>query len=386
MVVLMVLLWGSGAVRRAIARPARRERWVDEKSLVENLTVRGAMVHGEVKRNGTKVKLGSYDSGDALKGQLTKFWTYNCQHLQWGKLEEWGKLFGGDSFVSMQGTMRTYDAAKRERSLQQLRVGTHDIWEARVSKKKLGAQPEGVMVMAPKGMSSLAKGAYAPSEKGLEGRGLAVRFAQGQYDVMVMSLYCHVGSKEAAKIRMTEKLWNWARMVKSKLPGRTQLIIGVDANGHVGSTRRATRAVGGRYEEEEEWGRREGDEYPYIGAEGAEEENKNGELMREFLEFADMVAVNTTNAATAGWTWSSADGEVRTRVDYVLVDRKLYERGGEVQRSGALHAQLRASVEKQVHDHVPVAWGCQLRSWVNRRGNEKGTRVDPAREIGRAHV
>ena len=83
------------------------------------------------------------------------------------------------------------------------------IWESRVRHRPgAGAQPEGVLVMAPRGMEDCVKSVMVATGKGLEGRGIAVHFVQKAYDVLVVSLYCHVGNKEVEKQKYTEKLWN----------------------------------------------------------------------------------------------------------------------------------------------------------------------------------
>ena len=41
-------------------------------------------------------------------------------------------------------------------------------------------------------MEKIAKTMMTPKQRELEGRGLAVRFSSVAYDIVVMSLYCHV--------------------------------------------------------------------------------------------------------------------------------------------------------------------------------------------------
>ena len=60
-------------------------------------------------------------------------------------------------FVLMQGTSRTYDPDKRERGLQQWCTESHDVVEARVTKKPRGPQPDGVLWMGPRGVSKIIK-------------------------------------------------------------------------------------------------------------------------------------------------------------------------------------------------------------------------------------
>ena len=118
--------------------------------------------------------------------------------------------------------------------------------------------------MAPIGMRRIQKEVWTPTDKSLEGRGLAVRFSDGDFDLMVVSLYCLVNTKDKAKLKITEKLWNWVRQLRTELRGRTRMIIGVDANGHVGSVREWTRDV-----EDRRGGPDVGD-YVHIGGGGVE--------------------------------------------------------------------------------------------------------------------
>ena len=61
-----------------------------------------------------------------------------------------------------------------------------------------------------------------------------------------------------------------------------------------------------------------------VGTEGAARENKNGELLREFCERTDMVAINTwwSKGGATYFTAREIGGLIRKyyhRVDYVLI-------------------------------------------------------------------
>ena len=176
----------------------------------------------------------------------------------------------------------------------------------------------------------------------------------------MFSLYCHVCSLDGERRKETERLWQWVGQVRERLPERTKIVIGTDANGHVGSHRRQEVDEVGYVEE---GGCREGDEYVHIGGQGAEKENYNGTLMREFLEHHDMVAVNTWDSASSGWTWKSSDQKVKHRVDYVLVDRGWMEEGGQAIADYGRHRRLRDAVGRHYYDHVPVGWKCKVQPW-----------------------
>ena len=114
------------------------------------------------------------------------------------------------------------------------------MFETRVTKKPRGYQPEGCAVLAPRGMSRIVKGVYTPTHRDLEGRGLAVRFSRGLFDLVVVSMYCRLGDRDPQNRIKTERLWNWLRRVREQLPNRTVMIVGVDAHGHGGDVREWT--------------------------------------------------------------------------------------------------------------------------------------------------
>ena len=234
----------------------------------------------------------------------TTFWSYSRQSASEARFRTQGAEFRR-AFVAMQGTARTYRGEEGERTTQLWSTEEHDVFEVRVQKKARGYQPEGCAVLAPKGMKSITKKVMTPSDKVLEGRGIAVRFSRGLFDLTIVSVYCPSGDRDPGNRKRTEKLWAWVRRVREVLPARTMMLVGVDANGHVGSVREWTAR---------EWeipgDERQADDYYLVGPYGAEEENHNGTLMREFLEMEDMIAVNTTRPGASGKTWYGGNGGV----------------------------------------------------------------------------
>ena len=97
------------------------------------------------------------------------------------------------------------------------------------------------------------------------------------------------------------------------------------------------------------------EEYFFVGAHGAEKENHNGTLMREFLEHENMVAVSTRVPNASGKTWFGGNGGA-TRVDYILVDQAMTCGVWEVWLSREIHRRLRTLVGLEVIDHVPIGW------------------------------
>ena len=88
------------------------------------------------------------------------------------RIRTWSFEFRNSS-VMMQGTQRTYDPHLGEKSLTHWETDHHDIIEARVQKKKgLGSQPEGVLIMVPKGMLKIARRGSTPTNQEYEGKPL----------------------------------------------------------------------------------------------------------------------------------------------------------------------------------------------------------------------
>ena len=87
---------------------------------------------------------------------------------------------------------------------------------------------------------------------------------------------------------------------------------------------------------------------PAIGSSGADKENSNGELFREFLDSWDLFLPSTTGVHQGQhWTWTSPHGQ-RFRIDFLAVPRGLQQLVGESYVLPDLdHTQIR-------DDHLPV--------------------------------
>ena len=154
---------------------------------------------------------------------------------------------------------------------------------------------------------------------------------------------------EIQRIIKCEKLWNWLVLVKSKLPPRTRLILGVDANGHVGSVRESTA----EHDPREEINPSSGEDYPHVGPHGVEQENYNGTLLREAAERLDLVAINTFDPTACGKTWYGGKGGA-TRVDYILMDRTSVRADDKIFLGHEMHRRLRTLASLGITDHVPL--------------------------------
>ena len=67
------------------------------------------------------------------------------------------------------------------------------------------------------------------------------------------------------------------------------------------------------------------EDYVHVGAGGAEQENANGALFREFLERSNLVAANTHGPySKSGPTYVDSREGVRTRRDYIGVTANMF--------------------------------------------------------------
>ena len=208
--------------------------------------------------------------------------------------------------------------------------------------------------MAPKGMGNIVKQVMVPTDKSLEGRALAVWYSRRSFQLCVVSIYCPVGDRDRANSNRTEKLWQWAALIREKMPARVTMLVGTDANGHVGSIR--TRTTENPYRDL--MGVQDDQDYIHIGAFGSEQENQSGTYLKEFLEKSEMAAVNTRDWRSAGKTWFGGNGR-SSRVDYILVDVSKIQPGDRCIRSPEMHRRLRTLVDREVNDHVPLCWQFQ---------------------------
>ena len=138
---------------------------------------------------------------------------------------------------------------------------------------------------------------------------------------------------------------------------RTTMIIGIDANGHVGDIRYWTSPATSPDEIERN------EEYRPVGPEGAEVENENGCIMREFLEEERMVAVNTWDRQAAGHTWTGGR-KAKQRVDYILIDIDKFTTDVKSYRGVREQKNLRARAGLYVTDHIPVGVSMKIAPWT----------------------
>ena len=184
-----------------------------------------------------------------------------------------------------------------------------------------------------------------PTARRLQGRGglIRVKLPDGR-DYAFITIYARVEEPGDSEDEVNNALWEWAESELRELPTRCTPVIFTDANGHTGKGHDTTSSSHG------------------IGPEGAEKENKNGKLLREFCERTDMVAINTWWPRGGGATYFTAreiDGRLRkysSRIDYVLIPK------GEMNRIRDCRVLKREGLQLQnthralcyLIDHVPV--------------------------------
>ncbi len=256
----------------------------------------------------------------------------------------------------MQGTQETYSPNRGEKPLQRSSTNNYDIWESKALRRKgqkgqFFSPPEGVEIWAPKGLSAILKKVFIPEDQELQGRGMIIYFERGPFSYAFGTIYSPVCVFGFKNLQLDRKLWNWVQRIKAELPTRTPLIIGTDANGHVGN---APMDVISRDDNVEN--------LKPIGNHCPERENAHGAVLREFLEAADMVATNTHVASEAGHTWTGGR-TTKHRVDYILMDRSLFVNGGHLKKDHTMHGKLRHSVGKLEGDHIPIRWTFTPQPW-----------------------
>ena len=247
----MYLMLAMHMIAIVQANPRRHLHELSVKAVGDVCRVRGGVGRFDLRRTQHDIVKAQLEDQEMLKAdgfnmggiyrERQTCWSYNCQMANMSRLRQWSEELT-KCFVLLQGTSRTFDQTKGERSLSQWQTDDHDIVEAKVAKKlkARGPQPEGVLFMGPKGVMKLCRKIMVPNDPELQGRAIAVWIARGPFDICFVSMYCPLGDRDVQNQKRTEKLWNWMRMIKTIVPPRTMTIIGVDANGHVRSVRERT--------------------------------------------------------------------------------------------------------------------------------------------------
>ena len=124
--------------------------------------------------------------------------------------------------------------------------------------------------------------------------------------------------------------WKQLGETVSRLPRRTTVIMGIDANGHVG--RDGTGSVGGA---------------------GSERWTENGHSLHTFAERCQLTVLNTMpNCSNPGWTWRRSDGKGQGRIDYLLTSSN---RTNMISSNTGAVSWVELESEGSPTDHRPVA-------------------------------
>ena len=146
--------------------------------------------------------------------------------------------------------------------------------------------------------SSLIKGARVTKMNWMTHRILAIRIKSVFLDVTLVTAYAYTESTVQKK---KKEFWEKINSEMRRLPKRTNRILGIDANGHVGR-----------------------DPGPGLGTKGMEMWTFNGLQLQDLVTESSMTALNTMDTcANAGPTWFRRDQKGQGRIDYLVVDTKM---------------------------------------------------------------
>ena len=76
-------------------------------------------------------------------------------------------------------------------------------------------------------MQRLVKRVMVPTSKDLEGRGLAVWYSRGLFDLCIISVYCPLAGRNPENKQRIQRLWQWVSCVQSMLSVRVCVIVGM---------------------------------------------------------------------------------------------------------------------------------------------------------------
>ena len=236
--------------------------------------------------------------------------TYNAMYAgNWLRMQDISHTFP-HGVVGIQGAKQKRDPEAP--AYKTRKTGRHVVFDfphPNTGNRK-GGPLAGVAILLPHGMATGISMIKYPTARRLQGRGglIRVKLPDGR-DYAFITIYARVEEPGDSEDEVNNALWEWAESELRELPTRCTPVIFTDANGHTGKGHDTTSSSHG------------------IGPEGAEKENKNGKLLREFCERTDMVAINTWWPRGGGATYFTAreiDGRLRkysSRIDYELIPK-----------------------------------------------------------------
>lgn len=165
-------------------------------------------------------------------------------------------------------------------------------------------------------------------------RCMALVLASPQFRIHVIAAYA---PQETADPQTKRDFWQQLTKYQGSARRREWLLLGIDANGHIGEDGMA----------------------PYCGSQQPAKWNSNGQSLAEFCYNARLYIENTQDGCkNPGYTWQARHGNSRQRIDYLCASRdgcKITENTGAV-RQGAWVPQGTEA------DHFPVQAEYQLQA------------------------
>ena len=224
---------------------------------------------------------------------LTKFSfvTYNVEHLSQERMENIVKQATKHdlSCVVLIGTRSTYD---QDKLIQDYTV------------YNMPAGHKGHLCFT--GITILVKSVIVQKAKVnkipiIAHRALAVRIKAHTFDITIIGAYSP-GDHLDRKVKQT--FWTQLSQGIRQLPKRTQTILGIDANGHIGR-----------------------DGGTHVGENKTERWTENGISLKDLADDTKMAVLNTLQTCKhPDWTWQRRDGAYRGRIDYILIPVRLLAR------------------------------------------------------------
>ena len=286
---------------------------------------------------------------DKNNGRVQEMITYNAMYAADGvRIRDISQAFPR-AVIGVQGARQrreihepAYKTRKTERHV------VYDFPHVTAGKKK-GGPTAGVAIFLPHAMATYISTIKHPNDQRLQGRAglVRVKLPDGR-DYVFITVYARVEQAGGSEDELNIKLWEWVENELRDMPTRSTPVIFTDANGHTGKGTHQTQATDER---------RRG-----IGTEGAERENKNGKILREFCERTGMVAINTWWPRGGGATYFTArdiggrNRKYSSRIDYVLMPVEEMNRIQEcrVLKREGLQLQHSRQALAYLIDHVPV--------------------------------
>ena len=174
----------------------------------------------------------------------------------------------------------------------------------------------------------------------LQGRALFLRICVGKLDLTVGCIYVPPQSTTGAMSMVTEQIYDYMDTIMKHTPSRSWPIIGGDFNGKTGKER------SGRLIESDS-----------VGRCGAEIENSQGRMMRQFCERTGLIVANTYKGCEK--TYWSMTGQATSRIDYLLLPTRWREKY-EVKVMKRLGHAIQAATKTMMQiDHVPIKFEVQ---------------------------